>query len=337
MITIKKIAELANVSPGTVDRIIHNRGQVTQENIDIVNALIEKHGYKRNIFASNLAFNKKFRIAVFLPKHNELEYWKLPIYGIEKAEKEYGNFGFFIDYYYYKYDSNSFKKNAEKLLKLDYDGLLFAPIFHNESLSFLNEYTKKNVPIIMIDSNIVENYNQYYIGQDAYQTGLLSAKLISYGIKKNSSILIAKIAKENDITSIFNQRVKGFYSYFENKNELNINFKEINIIKNGKVYLTKEMFNDIDAVYIPNSRSYIVAKFIKNNNLPNIRIIGYDLLQQNIEYLKLGYIDFLINQKPEEQGYIGITKLYKKLVLKEESNKNIYMPIEIITKENWIE
>ena len=104
MITIKKIAELANVSPGTVDRIIHNRGQVTQENIDKVNAIIEKYEYKRNIFASNLAFNKKFKIAVFLPNQKDLEYWKMPIIGIEKAEKEYSNFGFKIYYFYYKYD-----------------------------------------------------------------------------------------------------------------------------------------------------------------------------------------------------------------------------------------
>ena len=59
------IAELANISPGTVDRIIHKRGQVAQETVDKVNAIIEEFGYKRNILASNLALNKKFHFAVF--------------------------------------------------------------------------------------------------------------------------------------------------------------------------------------------------------------------------------------------------------------------------------
>lgn len=338
MITIKKIAELANVSPGTVDRIIHNRGQVTQENVDIVNALIKKYGYKRNIFASNLAFNKKYKIAVFLPKHKELEYWKLPKQGVEKAEIEFKNYSFSIDYFFYNYDSYSFKRIANKVSNLDYDGLLFAPIFHNESVVFLNQYLKNEVPIVMIDSNITENFNQYFIGQDAFKTGLLSAKLLCYGIKIKSSILIIKITKELEITSVFHQRVKGFYSYFENlNNKLKVTIKEINILNAGKIRLTKDMFSGIDAIYIPNSRSYLVAEFIKNNNINNIRIIGYDLLEKNKEYLKLGYIDFIINQKPEDQGYIGITKLYKKLVLKEESEKNTYMPIEIITKENLID
>ncbi len=89
MITIKKIAEIANVSPGTVDRIIHNRGQVSQENVDKVNAIIKEYGFKKNIFASNLAFNKKFRFVVFLPENEGLEYWQAPINGIEKASDEF--------------------------------------------------------------------------------------------------------------------------------------------------------------------------------------------------------------------------------------------------------
>ena len=115
MITIKKIAQLANVSTGTVDRVIHNRGQVTQENIDKVNKIIEKYDYKINIHASNLALNKKFKIAVCIPKNNQLEYWKLPIIGIQKGAEEYKNSGISIDYFYYDYNSLSFMKTCGKL------------------------------------------------------------------------------------------------------------------------------------------------------------------------------------------------------------------------------
>ena len=55
-----------------------------------------------------------------------------------------------------------------------------------------------------------------------------------------------------------------------------------------------------------------------------------------MEYLNEGYIDFLINQKPEEQGYLGINNLYKKLVLKEEIEITNYIPLEIIVKENAV-
>jgi LacI family transcriptional regulator len=59
------------------------------------------------------------------------------------------------------------------------------------------------------------------------------------------------------------------------------------------------------------------------------------LLKQNVDYLKEGYIDFLINQKPEKQGYLGIKKLFKTLALKQELDVKInYVKIEIVVKEN---
>jgi len=336
MITIKKIAEIANVSPGTVDRIIHNRGQVSQENIDKVNAIIKEFDFKKNIFASNLAFNKKFHFVVFLPNNEGLEYWQAPIDGIKKASEEFSRFGVTIDYHFYKYDSASFKKMASKVLKLDCDGLLFAPIFKEDSIIFLNKFKKKKIPIVMIDSNIKEIEGVSYIGQDANQSGYLAGRLISFAKKDENRVLIIKITREIENTSVYLQRIKGFYSFFEeHENLTNFKFNEINIKDSDIKKLNKKIFEGVDSIFIPNSRIHIVAQFLKEENIKGIRIIGYDLLKKNIQLLKEGTIDFLINQKPEEQGYLGISHLYKKIVLKEELNETFYMPLEIIIKENY--
>jgi LacI family transcriptional regulator len=322
-----------------VDRIIHNRGQVTDENIAKVQAIIKEYGYKKNIFASNLAFNKKYKFAVFLPKNKNVEYWQAPIIGINKAAEELANFGVSIDFHYFDYNSTSFKKTADKVLKLEYDGLLFAPIFYEESVAFLSEYKKKNTPIVMIDSNLPEIEGAAYIGQNSYQSGYLGGKLISYGIKNESNVLILQITRNVESTSrtnVFLQRIKGFYDFFKDKENLpKFNFTEINIKYDIENQLTTQMFKSIDCVFVPNSRVYIVAKFIKDNHLKGIRVVGYELLQQNLEYLNEGIIDFLIHQKPEEQGYMGINHLYRKVVLKESVTDLHYMPLEIIVQENY--
>jgi LacI family transcriptional regulator len=303
-----------------------------------VNAIIKEYGYKKNIFASNLAFNKKFIFAVFLPKNENIEYWQAPIVGISKAAEELANFGVTIDYFFFDYNTTSFEKTARKILKLDYDGLLFAPIFYEESISFLIEYKKKNTPIVMIDSNLQEIGGIAYIGQDSYQSGYLGGKLISYGIKNESNVLILIITRNVESTTrtnVFLQRIKGFYSYFKEQTHLpKFNFTEISIKYDTENQLTSNMFIGIDCVFVPNSRVHIVAKFIKENNLKGIRIVGYELLKQNLEYLNNNTVDFLIHQKPEEQGYMGIGYLYKKVVLKETVNDLHYMPLEIIVKEN---
>ena len=337
IITIKKIAELANVSPGTVDRIIHNRGQVAQENVDKVNAIIEEYGYKRNILASNLALNKKFHIAVFLPKYENLEYWKSQISGVEKAAAEFVKFGIVLDYFFYDFNTESFQKQIKKVLEFDCEGLLFAPIFYEDSIRFLKEYEKKDIPVVMIDSNISEESKHAYVGQNAFQSGYLAGRLISFAVKNERKVLIFKIAREIESTSVYLQRIDGFYSYFKDNNDLtNFKFSEITVKDSGTDQLNLEMFKDIHSVFVPNSRAYIVARFLEKNNIKGVRIIGFDLLKENVEYLNKGVIDFLINQRPEEQGYMGINYLYKKLVLKEPAENTHYIPLEIILKENYL-
>jgi LacI family transcriptional regulator len=59
-------------------------------------------------------------------------------------------------------------------------------------------------------------------------------------------------------------------------------------------------------------------------------------LPQNIEYLKKNTIDFLICQKPQEQGYKGIMALYNKMVHGQNPQAINFMPIDIISRENYL-
>lgn len=304
--------------------------------MDKVNAIIEEFGYKRNILASNLALNKKFHFAVFLPKSETLEYWKSQVEGIEKAALEFSKFGIVLDYFFYDYNLISFQETVQKVMQFDCDGLLFAPIFYEDSVQFLKEYQKKNIPVVMIDSNISEGNEHAYVGQDAFQSGYLAGRLISFAVKNERQVLIFKITREIESTSVYLQRIDGFYSYFKDHNELtNFKFSEVTL-KDSKIdQLSLEMFSGVSSIFVPNSRAYIVAGFLEKNNIKGVRIIGFDLLKENIEYLNKGIIDFLINQRPEDQGYMGINYLYKKLVLQEDVERTHYIPLEIILKENY--
>jgi LacI family transcriptional regulator len=78
-----------------------------------------------------------------------------------------------------------------------------------------------------------------------------------------------------------------------------------------------------------------VARFLEKKGKKGILLIGYDYIDENIEALKKGMINFLICQKPEQQGYRGVMALYHHLILKIPIANIDYMPIDIITKENY--
>lgn len=188
----------------------------------------------------------------------------------------------------------------------------------------------------MIDSNIDSGTENAYVGQDAFQSGYLAGRLISFAVKNERQVLIFKITREIESTSVYLQRINGFYSFFRDHEDLqNFKFSEVTIKDSGTDQLSLEMFSGINSVFVPNSRAYIVAQFLEQNHIKGVRIIGYDLLEQNIEYMNKGVIDFLINQRPEEQGYMGVNYLYRKLVLRETVENTHYIPLEIILKENY--
>jgi LacI family transcriptional regulator len=62
--------------------------------------------------------------------------------------------------------------------------------------------------------------------------------------------------------------------------------------------------------------------------------VGFDLHQDNLECLRKQEIDFLINQKPEFQGYTAIKGMFKFLTEQDSSDLNMDVPVEIIVQEN---
>ena len=63
-------------------------------------------------------------------------------------------------------------------------------------------------------------------------------------------------------------------------------------------------------------------------------LVGYDLLQKNVEHLKNGEVNYLIGQRPGLQGYCGIKALCNHVVFKKPVTAVKYMPIDILMKEN---
>ena len=88
-IRIVDIAKMAGVSVGTVDRVIHNRGRVSEENRKKVQAILEMVHYQPNLMARSLAASKKqYHILAITPSFVQGEYWEAISEGIDKAAAE---------------------------------------------------------------------------------------------------------------------------------------------------------------------------------------------------------------------------------------------------------
>lgn len=262
--------------------------------------------------------------------------------GVRKAFQEIQQYGVTINIHLFKQsDTNTFKKEAETILSSNPDGVVLAPFFSRESKDFIAELKKREIPYVFIDSNIKECDKLSYIGQDSFQSGTLAAKLLDYSVPENGSILVLHFSKERDNMNHLMQREKGFYEYFKTKAtpvKKQLITLEItdptDLICQNKITDLLKSDPGIKGIFVTNSQVYYLARLINETRFSDIRVIGHDLINENIDFLKKGIIDFLICQRPEEQGYRAITTLFESLVLKKEVNNENFTSIDIITKEN---
>ena len=79
---------MSGVSTGTVDRILHNRGKVSEEAQKKVEKVLKEIDYHPNLIARSLALKKNYHFITLIPSFAKGEYWDKLCEGIDKAEQE---------------------------------------------------------------------------------------------------------------------------------------------------------------------------------------------------------------------------------------------------------
>ena len=271
---------------------------------------------------------------------NDHAFWKLPMKGLEAAQAELADYRLSVDMFYFnQFDQNDFIRRVKYFPFNKIEGVLFAPVFQEESLTFIDTCISSKVPVVLFNSILDNVEYSAFVGQDAYQSGRVAGRLINYGLEHRRDVLILNMSARKEHYAHIVKREKGFRNYFEeNKDRIE---RLIHIDLNGASDedLDLELRNAFETyrvggIFVTNSRVYKVAEYLQRNGNMNIRLVGYDLMPESVAFLKKGYIDFLLSQQPEEQASRGLTALFNLVAFNVRPQREQYMPIDIITREN---
>ncbi|MDR0691462.1 MAG: LacI family DNA-binding transcriptional regulator [Prevotellaceae bacterium] len=339
---IADIARITGVSAGTVDRVLHNRGRVSDEKRKKVETVINQMDYRPNVFARSLSIKKEMRFVSLIPNFEAAGYWEYIRNGINKAQKEISDHRIIIDHHYFdQYDNRSFVVETERILSALPDAVVFSPVFIEESVAFAQQLEQQHIPCVLVDSNVEAINCLAYYGQHSLKSGYTAAQLLFTGLPKDSTVLLTRSVRPNGIGS--NQailREKGFMQYVdEHKLRQSYQIVRVDLYSNDtaknlrKLRGTAACSPPITGAVIFSSKVYRLVDFLAKVNLLGIKIIGYDELPQNIAALKAGYVSYLIAQRPEMQGYLVVKNLLKHLVYKQQTHRTNYVPVDILTRE----
>ncbi len=339
-VRIKDIAEKAGVSTGTVDRVIHKRGNVKKDVRERVEQVMSDLGYRRNFIASTLAYNRKLRIEALIYKDDP--YWDQIKAGIERAQTATAHYGTRININYAdQADPSVFAHMSRCILDTCPDAVLFAPLFMKEGVDLLQACHHSSIPAVLINSELDAGGALCYIGQNSYQSGQVAARLLNFGIHRKATALLLNLDADVQSAKHLRDKEQGFRDYFDQKQRAEIRVITKNVcFYNDKVrlktFLQKLLtrYTDLAGIFVTNSRAHKMVECLAELNRDDLLVVGFDLIPDNVTYLRKQRIDFLINQNPILQGYLGIMNIVNHLLLRQEVATLQYLPLDIVVIEN---
>jgi LacI family transcriptional regulator len=318
---------------------LHKRGRVSPETLKRVLSLIKESDYRANIFAKNLKLRKIFNFGVLMPRpEQDSRYWALPLRGIEKAQQELVSHKVQVKFFFFdRYQEKSVLLAGRKINREKLDGLLTAPILPKSFGQVLQELPD-DLPVVFFDSYVPGIKPLSFIGQDAFQSGILASCLMRLAVHRTEGeIAVVKVLPEDYHIA---ERMEGFIKgNCDWKGFDSLVFELDGHWSTARTKTSLETFyrrhKDMAGIFVTNAMTHKVAEWWKaNSGKHKIILIGYDPIPRNVRLLKEKVIDFLISQQSERQGYEGIYALFRRVVLGERVKEKIMMQIDIITSEN---
>lgn len=341
-IRIKDIALRAGVSVGTVDRVLHDRPNVSPKARVKVEKALEEMNYQPNMYASALAYNRSYMFQVLIPAHEQVAYWEEIEEGVKMAQEARRDFHIKANIIYYeRFDDQSFREAARKCLDSKPDGVVIVPADLDITRQFTDRMHDLDIPFVMLDSYMPDLKPLAFFGQDSFSSGYFAARMLMLIAGNETEIVLLKITKNGRVISKQqDNREVGFRHYMHD------HFPRVRILNLELPIGQSRQLNDsmLETFFAENpnihhgitfgSKAHVMGDFLLRTNRRNVQIMGYDMVGKNAECLRQGSISFLIAQHAYQQGYCCIDALFKAIVLKKKVHPVNYMPIELLSKEN---
>ena len=216
-VRIVDIARMAGVSVATVDRVIHNRGKVSEENLARINEVLRRVDYRPNLIARSLASGRWYTLCAVMPRFAPGEYWADFEAGIARAEAEAVRYNVTVRRFCFdQYDRSSFESLLETLRREEFDGAVIATLFAEMVEPFTRELDARGVPYVFVDSDIPACNRLAYFGTSSFDAGAVAARLLFDRLDPGADIVVGRIVHRGDAGSNqWRNREAGFRSYLE--------------------------------------------------------------------------------------------------------------------------
>ena len=333
-VTMQQVAELAGVSRGTVDRVLHGRPNVNAVVREKVLRAAEKLGYR----CKKAASAPRHRAAILIPQWTDTYFNRQVISGIRRALRYIADDSFeLLEVPLRTMTSQELVGAIEQQVQDGVDGLIIRAENTPEVRAAIEQAVQQGVTVITYDADVPDSGRLCHAGQDLVRAGAIAAGVMARLIRPPEHVLIVT---GNLRMEAHKGRVDGFC-----RRLLELGFSEdaYRVIETNEMpELTGELVaqalqadSRLHAVYMAcQPLSGCIAGIRKARRTTRPHIVCNDLTPTAKRYLREGTVDFVIGQSFSQESFHAVLAMYQMLLRGVKPKRELYYTdLRLITQE----
>lgn len=218
---------------------------------------------------------------------------------------------------------------VDGIITMALDPTAFAPV--------INKAEEAGIPVVLIDTDAPESKRSYYAGTSNFAAGQAAGKAMieATGGKANIGIITGAINAAN-----LNERIDGFKDAIKDQPDMKllaVEPSDTDLLKaTEKAQSLLQTYPEMNAMFGVSATDVQGAAkvVVEQNKVGQIQLVGFDDMDDTIQYIRDGVIYATTVQRPFEMGRLGVELLVQIKEGKAPAEKIIDTGVVMVNKEN---
>ena len=334
---IHLIAELANVSIGTVDRALHGRNGIREATRQRILLIARQIGYTPNLAARALsAARAAVRIGVCMPREIHFFYdhlWS----GVLDEARRLAHLGVHFEYRPVRALGEDDTKAFKELLKSGVNGIIITAGNPKGLSPLIDEAEAKGINVICVSTDAPESRRSSIVSVEPWLNGCLAGELMGKFVAPNSKVAVVAgmlmaldhRKKTDGFSDAFPRHCPGgeIVSVLEGHEDEDESFQ--------KTFDLLGRVPTLAGLYVNTVNCLPVCRALGARRLAGkVKLITTDLFPEMSPYFEKGTISASIYQQPYRQGQIAVRLMADHLTSKAGFPPTVHLTPGVVMSSN---
>jgi LacI family transcriptional regulator len=334
---IHRIAELANVSIGTVDRALHGRSGIRESTRQRILQIVRQIGYTPNLAARALSSAKVgIRIGVCMPREIRFFYDQLWS-GVLDEARRLTQLGIQFEFRPVRSLGEDDTKALKELLKADVNGIILTAGNPKALSPLINEAEEKDIRVVCVSTDAPESRRSTVVCVEPWLNGHLAGELMGKFVPADSKVAVVAgmltaldhRKKTDGFSDAFPQHCPGgqIIGIVEGHEDEDESFQ--------KTFDLLGRVPDLAGLYVNTVNCLPVCRALGAKGLAGkVKLITTDLFLEMAPYFEKGTISASIYQQPYRQGQTALRLVADHLSAKTSLPPTVHLSPGVVMSSN---